>query len=262
MKKTLILLSAMILLSVTGCGAKEDLEATTEVTKDASDIAENWEKATEAEEISTNEADKEQEEIAVQETEEADVKTDTEDMEAAADTTVTEENSKKEENTVAEVSGEKDASNKAAVSDADNSGGTTSAQSEPVQETPAVQEVSAPVSYSPENVVSLATAKVKAGGKLLLSEELDRMLAEGSISKEDYDAYYPYDGTGYYSVFVETDLQQASTTSGRLLGSEDGIAQYIADMLLLETVPSVEIEYAGVYTSNTGSTFYEFRCHR
>lgn len=129
-------------------------------------------------------------------------------------------------------------------------------------ETSVVEETSTPVAYSPESVVSLATARIKAGGKLLLSEEMDRMLAEGSISKEDYDVYYPYDGTGYYSVFVETDLNEASTTSGRLLGSEDGIAQYIADMLLLETVPSVEIEYAGVYTSNTGGTFYEFRCHR
>lgn len=119
----------------------------------------------------------------------------------------------------------------------------------------------ASLAYSPQEVVSLATAKVKAGGKLILSEELDRKLSEGAITQEEYQEYYPYDGTGYYSVFVETDLNRACTTSGRPLGSVDGIAQYIADLLLLETVPSVEIEYAGVYTSK-GSQFYEFRCHR
>lgn len=119
----------------------------------------------------------------------------------------------------------------------------------------------ASVAYNPQEVVSLVTAKVKAGGKLILSEELDRKLSEGAITQEEYQEYYPYDGTGYYSVFVETDLNRASTTSGRTLGSVDGIAQYLADMLLLEAVPSVGIEYAGVYTLN-GSQFYEFRCHR
>lgn len=117
------------------------------------------------------------------------------------------------------------------------------------------------VAYNPQEVVSLATAKVKAGGKLILSEELDRKLSEGAITQEEYQEYYPYDGTGYYSVFVETDLNRASTTSGRTLGSVEGIAQYLADMLLLEAVPSVGIAYAGVYTLN-GSQFYEFRCHR
>ncbi len=118
-----------------------------------------------------------------------------------------------------------------------------------------------PAAYNPQEVASLATAKVKAGGKLILSEELDRKLSEGMITQEEYQEYYPYDGTGYYSVFVETDLNQASTTSGRALGSVDGIAQYLADMLLLEAVPSVGVEYAGVYTLH-GSQFYEFRCHR
>ena len=47
----------------------------------------------------------------------------------------------------------------------------------------------------------------------------------------------PYDGAGYYSVYVQTDLNTASTTSGRLLGSEDGIAQYIAEMLACESGP-------------------------
>ena len=87
------------------------------------------------------------------------------------------------------------------------------------------------------------------------------MLANGEITKEEYDEYYPYDGAGYYSVFVETDLNQAATTSGRKLGSVDGIASYIAEMLSLETGPYFYIEYAGVYSIN-GTDFYEFRCYR
>mgnify|MGYP003291533224 FL=1 len=117
------------------------------------------------------------------------------------------------------------------------------------------------VSYDPYEVVSLATAKTKAYGKISIPEDLDNMLANGEITKEEYDEYYPYDGAGYYSVFVETDLNQAATTSGRKLGSVDGIASYIAEMLSLETGPYFYIEYAGVHSIN-GTDFYEFRCYR
>ena len=117
------------------------------------------------------------------------------------------------------------------------------------------------VSYSPQTVVQLATAKTKGYGKILLTENLDRLLAEGKITQEEYNAYYPYDGAGYYSIFVETDLNIAQTTSGRLLGSVDGIAQYIAETLALEPGPYFLIEYVGVYSVN-GTDFYEFRCYR
>lgn len=89
------------------------------------------------------------------------------------------------------------------------------------------------------------------------------MLAEGKITQEEYDEYYPYDGleNSYYSVFVETDLSKASTISGELLGSEDAIANYIAEMMALETEPYFAISYAGTYKGANGD-FYEFRCHR
>ena len=128
------------------------------------------------------------------------------------------------------------------------------------QPTEAPTEVQA-VAYDPYEVVSLATAKAKAYGKISIPEDLDNMLANGEITKEEYDEYYPYDGAGYYSVFVETDLNQAATTSGRKLGSVDGIASYIAEMLSLETGPYFYIEYAGVHSIN-GTDFYEFRCYR
>lgn len=140
----------------------------------------------------------------------------------------------------------------------------TPATKEP--EAPKEQPAEAPteaevVAYNPNEVVSLATEKTKAYGKISIPEDLDNMLANGEITKEEYDEYYPYDGAGYYSVFVETDLNQAATTSGRKLGSVDGIASYIAEMLSLETGPYFYIEYAGVYSIN-GTDFYEFRCYR
>lgn len=132
------------------------------------------------------------------------------------------------------------------------------------EETPeATPEEEAFVAYDPNYVVSLATEKTKAYGKILVWENLDRLLAEGSITQEKYEEYYPYDGleNSYYSVFVETDLRKASTTSGRMLVSEEGIADYIAEMLALETGPYFAISYAGIYKGTSGD-FYEFRCHR
>lgn len=69
-------------------------------------------------------------------------------------------------------------------------------------------------------------------------DNLANALAEGRITQEEYNEYYPYDGleSSYYSVFVETDLNIASTTSGQPLRSEDAIATYIADMLLWKVI--------------------------
>ena len=53
----------------------------------------------------------------------------------------------------------------------------------------------------------------------------------------------------------------ASTTSGRKLGSVDGIADYIAGMMFLESDPIFNISYVGTYSKN-GTTYYEFRCYR
>lgn len=60
-------------------------------------------------------------------------------------------------------------------------------------------------------------------------------------------------------------VNKAATTSGRTLGSEEEIAQYIAqyiaDMLLLESDSVFNIRYTGT-TKTSGETFYEFRCYR
>lgn len=135
------------------------------------------------------------------------------------------------------------------------------AETVPEESEPPSEPITSSISYSPGRVVSLATSKCLAGGMILTTDNLNSLLADGSISQDEYDAYYPYDGLGYYSVFVETDLNKAATTSGRLLGSEEGIADYIAGMLLLEREPYFLIEYAGV-TELGGQSFYEFRCYR
>lgn len=133
---------------------------------------------------------------------------------------------------------------------------STQTREEPVTEAKAI-------SYSPDTVVALAIAKCQAGGMITTQDNLANALAEGRITQEEYNEYYPYDGLedSYYSVFVETDLNKASSMSGQALGSEDAIAGYIADMLLLENSPVFNIVYAGTYTQN-GTTFYEFRCLR
>jgi hypothetical protein len=94
-------------------------------------------------------------------------------------------------------------------------------------------------------------------------QHLKDNLKAGKITKKEYKEYYPLDGLedSFYSVFVNTDLNKAATTSGRSLGSEKEIAQYLADMLLLESDSVFEIRYAGK-TKTSGGTFYEFRCYR
>ena len=94
-------------------------------------------------------------------------------------------------------------------------------------------------------------------------QNLQNHLNDGSITQEEYNEYYPYDGMegSYYSVFVETDLNKASTIDGQRLSSEDAIAGYIASMLLLEQIrysTSVMMEF----TRQGGTDYYEFRCHR
>ena len=117
------------------------------------------------------------------------------------------------------------------------------------------------VGYDADRVARLAVEKCKAAGMITLPENLDRLLVEGKITQEEYDEYYPYDGCGYYSVFVETNLNLASTISGERLCSEEEIADYIAGMMVLEVEPYFYIECAGVYQGNSVE-FYEFRCYR
>ena len=230
MKKIrIILLSAVLVFSMAACnGGKEKADNKTE-----KDIAE----AKESEE-----------------------KTDKEDNRSADNETASKQEEKPEQNDEPEqkapASGNKEAGGN--QSNAGNGGQTTDSPKDNVS-----NPQPASVAYSPQNVVSLATAKCQAGGMITTQQNLQNHLNDGSITQEEYNEYYPYDGMegSYYSVFVETDLNKASTIDGQRLSSEDAIAEYIASMLLLETDPVFYISYDGVYTTG-GTDYYEFRCHR
>ena len=86
--------------------------------------------------------------------------------------------------------------------------------------------------YSRIFIVSLAISKCQAGGMVTTEQHLKDNLNAGKITQEEYNEYYPLDGLedSYYSVFVNVDLNKVATTSGRELGSEEEIAQYIADI--------------------------------
>lgn len=78
------------------------------------------------------------------------------------------------------------------------------------------------VSYDPVSVCSQAVAKCQAGDMITTTDNLASLLAEGKITQEEYNSYYPYDGLGYYSVFVETDLNEASTRLAGNLATRTG----------------------------------------
>lgn len=136
-------------------------------------------------------------------------------------------------------------------------------QQEPEQpsqpEQPAQTE---PVSYSPERVVQLATEKTKADGKVYIPDDLDRMLAEGTLTQEDYNACYPTDGAGYLEFYVAADLNEARDVSGTVkFNSEDDIAANIAGMYHSLPQQYFYIEYHGTVMYG-GKECYVFYCYR
>ena len=271
MNKLLMILITIVLMGLTGCTAdvKDALNDSSDVvakqTEESTEISE--EETTECTEQTTEAVNKEEKATDKKKVDDKELKkthaTEEQKTEEASTSVVT-ENTSKEDRAEANTSEPKAEPDTEAPSEActeEPSGESTEAPTEAPTEATTEAPAPASVSYSPGNVVSLATAKCQAGGMITTTDNLANLLAEGQITEEEYNDYYPYDGLGYYSVFVETDLNKAATTSGRLLGSEDAIATYIADMLLLESNPYFLIEYSGVYNSG-GHDFYEFRCYR
>lgn len=252
MKKRFLLMTMVLVVGLGGSGCSLPGGSESETLTDAG--------ISNAEEIGVSEEEK----LIAEETSEAVLETD-ESMEHEVSSDITESSVASEEPEAPEEteSVETTESNPETVTETT----TEIPKEEPAEEvtepTTEEPEEEAFVAYDPNYVVTLATEKTKAYGKILVWENLDRLLAEGSITREEYAEYYPYDGleNSYYSVFVETDLRKASTISGRLLGSEEEIANYIAEMLSLETGTYFAISYAGIYKGTSGD-FYEFRCHR
>ena len=253
MKKLLFFLLSVVLIGSVGCGSNKDLSM--EVTDAGSTeiVNETVEPTTEAVTVETEDAGTAQQESteAVKEVDSsADIKDTGKDNQSdnIASEEKTAENKKSEENKSSD-------SQKPEKQPKDT-------KSEPASEQQPIPEPQA-VSYSPDRVVSLAISKCQAGGMVTTEQHLKDNLNAGKITQEEYDEYYPLDGLedSYYSVFVNVDLNKAATTSGRALGSEEAIAKYIADMLLLESDNVFNIRYTGT-TKTSGETFYEFRCYR
>lgn len=124
-----------------------------------------------------------------------------------------------------------------------------------------VQE-SAPVSYSPQTVVELAVEKTKSQGKIYIPDDLDQMLAAGTISQEEYNASYPTDGAGYLEYYVATDLNEARDVSGSVhFSSEADIAANIAGMYASLPQQYFYIEYHGTVMYGEKEC-YVFYCYR
>ena len=118
------------------------------------------------------------------------------------------------------------------------------------------------IEYDPDRVCALATSICEQEGLRTTADSMDEMLANGLISKEEYDEFYPYAGAGYLGVFIETDLSTACTITGRRLSSEQAIAEYLAEVMISEATDEYfYIECAGIYVHH-GVSMYEFRCYR
>lgn len=244
-----------MVMSLTGCGSLASNEAETATYNSEDNVTETVEQKEESEPIEVADSETAETETEPEEdkSEEADV-TESESEESTAFEETKEPETDKEQ---PDNGSEEKAPDKKPEE-------TVKPEPEPTPEPePEPEPIVEAVSYDPNQVVSLAIAKCQAGGMITTQDNLANALAEGKITQEEYDEYYPYDGleSSYYSVFVETDLNIAATTSGTRLGSVDAIADHIAGMLLLESSPVFNIVYAGVYNLN-GTDFYEFHCLR
>ncbi len=123
-------------------------------------------------------------------------------------------------------------------------------------------EKAGPVSYSPQRVAELAVEMVKAQGKTYIPDDLNRMLAAGEISQEDYNACYPTDGAGYIEYYVAADMNEARDISGTVqLNSEADIAADIAGMYAALPQQYFYIDYHGtvLYGEKECHIFYCYR---
>ena len=277
MKKLLFFLLSVVLIGSVGCGSNKDLSMEVKDAGSTEIDNETVEPTTEAVTVETEDAGTAQQE-STGTVAEVDSSADTKDTgkdnqsdnkpseEKTAENKQSEENkssdSQKSEKQPKDTKSEPASEQQPKPEENTKAEEKTEEKPEPKPE-PKPKPEPQEVSYNPDRVVSLAISKCQAGGMVTTEQNLLNNLNAGKITKEEYDEYYPLDGLedSYYSVFVNVDLNKAATTSGRTLGSEEEIAQYIADMLLLESDSVFNIRYTGT-TKTSGETFYEFRCYR
>ena len=184
MKKIMIIFLSVICLVAVGCG-KPDESSDSKIV----DLVKETETETPTETIKETEQPTEMqtEEPTEMQTDEVNAEDSTDSEELEKDTK--QQNSSSDNNTVEKPKQE--------ASEPQQTNETPAEQTtQPAPEATQPQQPSR-VEYSPQNVVALATAKTKAAGKVLLTENLDNLLANGQISQEEYNEYYPYDGDGY-----------------------------------------------------------------
>lgn len=261
-KQRLFLLLSVTILLLAGCGGKEN-----QVTEEQNVETETQTVLEALEDISE---EKETETVTEQpeETQEA-----TEPEESATAEDDKEKDNSSEGQTSSATEKEQDSQNQSNAQNEPSKPQTTEPDTKPEPEPEAPQEPQTPqepqqpsqpepVSYSPQRVVQLATEKTKAAGKIYIPDDLDRMLAEGTITQEDYNDCYPTDGAGYLEFYVATDLNEARDVSGTVkFNSEDDIAANIAGMYSSLPQQYFYIEYHGTVMYGDKEC-YVFYCYR
>lgn len=261
-KQRLFLLLSVTILLLAGCGGKEN-----QVTEEQNVEIETQTVLEALEDISE---EKETETVTGQpeETQES-----TEPEESATAEDDKEKDNSSEGQTSSATEKEQDSQNQSNAQNGTSKPQTTEPDTKPEPEPEAPQEPQTPqepqqpsqpepVSYSPQRVVQLATEKTKAAGKIYIPDDLDRMLAEGTITQEDYNDCYPTDGAGYLEFYVATDLNEARDVSGTVkFNSEDDIAANIAGMYSSLPQQYFYIEYHGTVMYGDKEC-YVFYCYR
>ena len=164
---------------------------------------------------------------------------------------------KNPESITTEMSATEMSTTKIDITETDNTE-TTTVLEIPEEETTVIEIVA----YNPDKVCELATNICQQAGLKSTADSMNDSLANGLISQEEYDMFYPYAGAGYIGVFMETDLSIACTITGNKFSSEQEIAEYLAEIVMKEAADGMfYIECAGVYIHH-GVPMYEFRCYR
>ena len=261
-KQRLFLLLSVTILLLAGCGGKEN-----QVTEEQNVEIETQTVLEALEDISE---EKETETVTGQ-PEETQESTGPEESATAEDDK--EKDNSSEGQTSSATEKEQDSQNQSNAQNGTSKPQTTEPDTKPEPEPEAPQEPRTPqepqqpsqpepVSYSPQRVVQLATEKTKAAGKIYIPDDLDRMLAEGTITQEDYNDCYPTDGAGYLEFYVATDLNEARDVSGTVkFNSEDDIAANIAGMYSSLPQQYFYMEYHGTVMYGDKEC-YVFYCYR
>lgn len=261
-KQRLFLLLSVTILLLAGCGGKEN-----QVTEEQNVETETQTVLEALEDIS----EEKETETVTEQPEETQESTEPEESATAEDDK--EKDNSSEGQTSSATEKEQDSQNQGNAQNEPSKPQTTEPDTKPEPEPEAPQKPQTPqepqqpsqpepVSYSPQRVVQLATEKTKAAGKIYIPDDLDRMLAEGTITQEDYNDCYPTDGAGYLEFYVATDLNEARDVSGTVkFNSEDDIAANIAGMYSSLPQQYFYIEYHGTVMYGDKEC-YVFYCYR